>query len=65
MKKVTDLPIIKVGNIKEHEDGSASMELDLDPPAVQLLLDIGFKQLILEHLENEERKKNEELDEFS
>lgn len=65
MKKVTDLPIIKVGNITEHEDGSASMELDLDPPAVQLLLDIGFKQLIREHLENEERKKNEELDEFS
>ena len=65
MKKVTDLPIIKVGNITEHEDGSASMELDLDPPAVQLLLDIGFKQLVREHLENEERKKNEELDEFS
>ena len=65
MKKVTDLPIIKVGNITEHENGSASMELDLDPPAVQLLLDIGFKQLIREHLENEERKKNEELDEFS
>lgn len=65
MKKVTDLPIIKVGNITEYENGSASMELDLDPPAVQLLLDIGFKQLIREHLENEERKKNEELDEFS
>ena len=58
MKKVTDLPIIKVGNITEHENGSASMELDLDPPAVQLLLDIGFKQLIREHLESEERKKN-------
>ena len=65
MKKVTALPIIKVGNITEYENGSASMELDLDPPAVQLLLDIGFKQLIREHLENEERKKNEELDEFS
>ena len=56
MKKVTDLPIIKVGNIAEHEDGSASMKLDLDPPAVQLLLDIGFNQLIREHLENGEMK---------
>jgi len=59
MKKVTNLPIIKVGNITEHEDGSASIELDLDPPAVQLLLDIGFNQLLHEHLENEERKKND------
>ena len=58
MKKITDLPIIKVGNITEHEDGSASMELDLDPPAVQLLLDIGFNQLLKEHIEEQERKKN-------
>ena len=65
MKKITDLPVIKVGNITEHEDGSASVELDLDPPAVQLLLDIGFKQLIREHLENEKRKKNEEFDKLS
>ena len=65
MKKVTNLPTIKVGNITEHEDGSARMELDLDPPALQLLLDIGFNQLLHEHLENEERKKNEKLDESS
>ena len=58
MKKVTDLPIIKVGNITEHEDGSASVELDLDPPAVQLLLDIGLNQLLKEHVEEQERKKN-------
>lgn len=58
MKKVTDLPIIKVGNITEHEDGSASVELDLDPPAVQLLLDIGLNQLLKEHIEEQERKKN-------
>jgi hypothetical protein len=58
MKKVTDLPVIKVGNITEHEDGSASVELDLDPPAVQLLLDIGLNQLLKEHIEEQERKKN-------
>ena len=58
MKKVTDLPIIKVGNITEHEDGSSSVELDLDPPAVQLLLDIGLNQLLKEHIEEQERKKN-------
>ena len=58
MKKVTDLPIIKVGNITEHEDGSTSVELDLDPSAVQLLLDIGLNQLLKEHIEEQERKKN-------
>ena len=58
MKKITDLPIIKVGNITEHEDGSTSVELDLDPSAVQLLLDIGFNQLLKEHIEEQERKKN-------
>ena len=46
------LPKIVVGAITENEDGSAGMELDLDPKAVQLLLDIGFNQLLREHLGN-------------
>ena len=59
MKKVTDLPVIEVGKITEHEDGSSSIELDLDPAAVQLLLNIGFNQLLREHLDEQKRKKNE------
>ncbi len=47
-----NLPKITVIKVIENEDGSASMELDLDPKAVQLLLDIGFNQLLREHLEN-------------
>ena len=51
-----DLPKIVVKKVTEHEDGSANIELDLDPEAVQLLLDIGLTRLLEEHLEN---KKNE------
>ena len=47
-----NLPKITVIKVIENEDGSAGMELDLDPKAVQLLLDIGFNQLLREHLEN-------------
>jgi hypothetical protein len=46
------LPKIVVGEVKENEDGSAEVELHLEPPAVQLILDIGFNQLLKEHLEN-------------
>ena len=46
------LPKIVVKKVIEHEDGSANMELDLDPEAVQLLLDIGLNRLLEEHLEN-------------
>jgi hypothetical protein len=53
---IDDLPKIVVKEVTENEDGSANMELDLDPQAVQLLLDIGLTRLLEEHLEN---KKNE------
>ena len=49
--------IIAVGNITENEDGSANVELDLDPKAVKLLIDVGFNQLLKEHLENTEDKE--------
>ena len=51
--------IIAVGNITENEDGSANVELDLDPQAVKLLIDVGFNQLLKEHLENKEDKDKE------
>ena len=50
------LPQIVVKKVIENEDGSVNAELDLDPKAVQLLLDIGFTRLLEEHLEN---KKDE------
>ena len=53
---IDGLPKIVVKKVIENEDGSAQMELDLDPQAVQLLLDIGLTRLLEEHLEN---KKDE------
>ena len=50
------LPTITVGDITENEDGSANVVLDLDPESVRLLLNVGFNQLLREHLEE---KKND------
>jgi hypothetical protein len=46
------LPEITVKSVIENEDGSESVELDLDAEAVKLLLTIGFTQLLAEHLES-------------
>jgi hypothetical protein len=47
------LPTITVGEITENEDGSANVLLDLDPESVRFLINIGFNQLLREHLEKE------------
>jgi len=52
-----ELPEITVKSVIENEDGSGSVELDLDPAAVKLLLDIGFTQLLAEHLESTKEKE--------
>ena len=56
MKSEKPLPVISVLEITENEDGSANVELDLDVEAVRLLLNVGFNQLLREHLEE---KKND------
>ena len=53
MKSEETLPTISVGDITENEDGSANVVLDLDPESVRLLLNVGFNQLLREHLEKE------------
>ena len=53
MKSEKTLPVISVLEITENEDGSANVELDLDVEAVRLLLNVGFNQLLREHLEKE------------
>ena len=53
MESEKTLPVIGVREITENEDGSANVELDLDVEAVRLLLNVGFNQLLREHLEKE------------
>lgn len=52
-----DLPKIIVKKVTENKDGSAQVELDLDPQVVQLLLDIGLTRLLEEHLENSKHER--------
>lgn len=51
MKRENTLPKIAVGDIHENEDGSANVELELDAPAVALLMQIGFETLLKNSLE--------------
>ena len=52
------LPVIEVLKVTENEDGTATIELDLDVEAVRLLINVGFNQLLREHLEKETNDNN-------
>lgn len=54
-----ELPEIAVKKITENEDGSADVELDLDPAAVKLLINVGVTKLLTDHLENTKEKGEE------
>ena len=51
MTREDTLPKIAVGDVHENEDGSANVELELDAPAVALLMQIGFETLLKNSLE--------------
>ena len=59
MESEETLPTITVGDITENEDGSANVVLDLDPEAVRLLLNVGFNQILKDHIDEQERKAND------
>ena len=52
------LPVIEVLKVTENEDGTATIELDLDPESVRLLINVGFNQLLREHLEEKKNDNN-------
>ena len=56
MEGENTLPTITVGDITENEDGSANVVLDLDPESVRLLLNVGFNQILKDHIDEQERK---------
>ena len=58
MESEETLPTITVGDITENEDGSANVELDLDVEAVRLLLNVGFNQILKDHIDEQERKND-------
>ena len=44
---------IEVVSIDEHEDGSATLQVDMDEKTKDLLINIGFETLIRKVLEHE------------
>ena len=57
MKREDALPVITVCAITENEDGSANVELDLDAAALKLLLNVGFNKILIDHMEEQEKRK--------
>lgn len=48
---------IEVISIDEHEDGSATLELDLDKETFAQIFNMGFLELVRRGIEAEENKK--------
>ena len=45
---------IKITNIEEHEDGSATFQLDLDPETFAAIFNVGFVHLIMKGMESDD-----------
>jgi hypothetical protein len=45
--------IIKVTDIEEHEDGSATLQVECDPETFMAIFDVGFVTLVKASLEKE------------
>ena len=58
MESEETLPVIEIRKITENEDGSANVELDLDVEAVRLLLNVGFNKILKDHVDEQERKND-------
>jgi hypothetical protein len=46
--------LIKVETITDHDDGSATLTLDLDAETYQKIFEYGFVQLVMKGIESEE-----------
>lgn len=47
---------IKIVEIEEHEDGSATLQVECDPETFMAIFDVGFVTLIKQGLESERSK---------
>ena len=45
--------IIKITDIEEHEDGSATLQVECDPETFMAIFDVGFVTLIKAGLDKE------------
>ncbi len=47
---------VKVTEIEEHEDGSATLQVECDPETFMAIFDVGFVTLVKKGLESEKWK---------
>ena len=55
MSKDINKPI-KITDIEEHEDGSATLQLDLDSETFAAIFSVGFVHLIMKGIESDDRQ---------
>ena len=53
---------IKITEIEDHEDGSATMQLDLDPETYAAIFNVGFIYLIQKGIDNDADIRRGEYD---
>ena len=55
---------IKITEIEDHEDGSATMQLDLDPETYAAIFNVGFIYLIQKGIDNDTDIRRGEYDNY-
>ena len=55
---------IKITDIDEHEDGSATVQLDLDPETYAAIFNMGFIHLIRKGIDNDPDTGRREHDNY-
>ena len=56
--------LIKITEIEDHEDGSATMQLDLDPETYAAIFNVGFIYLIQKGIDNDTDIRRGEYDNY-
>ena len=56
-KRENEVHSIHVVSIDEHEDGSATLELDLDKETFAQIFNMGFLELVRRGMESEENEE--------
>jgi hypothetical protein len=50
---------VKIVEIEEHEDGSATLQVECDPQTFAAIFNVGFVALVKAGLETEKEKQDE------
>ena len=50
---------VKIVEIEEHEDGSATLQVECDPETFAAIFNVGFVALVKAGLETEKEKQDE------